>query len=214
MSGTSAARATVSGLPLSRLSSCANSSAALLDAVGQLPEQAPALGGIHARPGAPIEGAPGGGHGALDVRGPALRDLRDAALLRGVLDGEAAAVLRRREAAVDQQAVLLGEKGPDGSERGGNRGGAGGRHGVDLAVRAGAPIMPWRGCGVKRRAAPARPRERFRAPGIARAERGPEPGGASQGLEEPGPAILPAGGPGGGRASSAGPARSRCFQCY
>ena len=111
----------------------------LLDAVGQLPEQAPALGRVHAPPGALVEGAPRGGHRALDVRGPSLRDLRDAALLRGVLDGEAAAVGRGREAPSDQQAVLLGQEGPDRSKRGGNRGGAGGRHGVDLSPSGGSP---------------------------------------------------------------------------
>ena len=134
------------------------------DAIGELPEQAPALGRIHAPPGARVECAPRGGDGALDVGGAALRDLRDRALLRRILDGEAAAVGRGREASIDQQAVLLGEEGLHGGQGRRNRGSAGGRHGVDLTVSGGCPIMPWRGRGVKPRAAPALPRRAPRRP--------------------------------------------------
>ena len=45
-----------------------------------------ALGRVHAPPGALLEGAPRGGDRAIDVGGAALRHLRDAALLRGILD--------------------------------------------------------------------------------------------------------------------------------
>ena len=63
------------GLPESRLSSSTSSSWSLADQIGQLQQQAAALGGAHAAPRA-VEGRARRADGDIDILGIGLGDLR------------------------------------------------------------------------------------------------------------------------------------------
>jgi hypothetical protein len=105
----------VSGLPLSRLSSCANSSArdSIPSAIFQS-SRPRSLGSIPRH---------------LDVFGAAARDVRDLALVGGVLDREGLARRRGHPAPADQKVVRLAQKRADGFEDCGSRAG----HGMHLS---------------------------------------------------------------------------------
>ena len=82
----------------------------LLEQVAELPDEAAALGGLHARPGAVVEGVAGGADGAVDVLCLGLGNVGHDLAGGGIVDGEGLAGRGEDEASVDKHAVFLGDK--------------------------------------------------------------------------------------------------------
>ena len=73
--------------------------------IGQAQHQAFALGGAHAAPGAFVQRAVGGAHGAVHIGGAGAGDLGDHGLGSGVDRGQALTALGRNPLAVDEEVV-------------------------------------------------------------------------------------------------------------
>ena len=82
----------------------------LLEQVGELPDEAAALGGLHAGPGAVVEGGARGADGAVDVFCFGLGDMGHDFAGGGIVDGEGLAGRREDEASIDKHAVFLGDE--------------------------------------------------------------------------------------------------------
>ncbi len=82
----------------------------LFEQVAELPDEAAALGGLHAGPGAVVEGVAGGADGAVDVFRLGLGNVGHDLAGGGIVDGEGLAGGGEDEASVDEHAVFLGDE--------------------------------------------------------------------------------------------------------
>ncbi len=82
----------------------------LLEQVAELPHQAAALGGLHARPWAVVEGVAGGVDSAVDVLGLGLGNVGHDLAGGWVIDGKGLAGRGEDEASADKHAMLLGDE--------------------------------------------------------------------------------------------------------
>ncbi len=82
----------------------------LFEQVAEFPDEAAALGGLHAGPGAAVEGVASGADGAVDVLSLGLGDVGHYFPGGGVVDGEGLAGRGEDEPSVNKHAVFLGDE--------------------------------------------------------------------------------------------------------